>query len=382
VRLTTLVGDAGHLRTFAVFMGERAFETVTREDVTRFVNQRTSVRRWRSGETVTKAPKKELSLGTLNLRKVILKAFMKWLRGAEEYPPEVKWLRASRDKNAETMPVEQILTDDDLRRMIQVQDSPQGKAIIATLYDSGTRASEFVSLRLRDVTFDEYGAVLTLPKDATNLKTGSRRIRVLRCTPYLRAWIDGHPRKGEGKAPVWISTAVRNIGDGLQAPALNYIVDQAALAAGIDKDVWPHLFRHSRATACAKEGWPEAEMRHFFGWSKDSDMPSRYVHLSGKDYEENMLRRAGKLDGSRMAPPPLLPRICQCGHENAATSDFCALAVCGKPLTPKGVQDRQQQTFERMMGTLLEDPASLEKIGDAILSQATKIAERQQGAKV
>lgn len=231
VRLTTLVGDAGHLRAFALFMGDRHFEDLTRDDVTRFVNQRSTTRRWRSGATVTTAAKKELSQNTLNLRKVILKAFMKWLRGTDEYPPEVKWLRASRDKNAATMPVEQILVDDDLRRMVQAQNSPQGKAIVATLYDSGTRASEFISLRLRDVTFDEYGAVLTLPKDATNLKTGSRRIRVLRCTPYLRAWVDGHPRKGDSKARLWISTAMRNPGDAINASALNYIVNQAAVAA-------------------------------------------------------------------------------------------------------------------------------------------------------
>lgn len=380
VRLTTLVGDAGHLRQFAVFMGDRALETLTREDVTRFVNQRTSIRRWRSGRTVTTSSKRELSQNTLNLRKVILKAFVKWLRGADEYPPEVKWLRASRDKNAETMPVEQILIDEDLKRMIQVQDSPQGKALIATLYDSGTRASEFISLRLRDVTFDEYGAVLTLPKDATNLKTGSRRIRVLRCTPYLRAWVDNHPRKGEGKAPLWISTAMRNPGERFHASALNYIVAQAAKAAGLDKDVWPHLFRHSRATACAKEGWPEAEMRHLFGWSKDSDMPSRYVHLSGKDYEENMLRRAGKLDPNQTTPQPLATRTCQCGRENAATNDYCDLAACGRPLTLKAVQQREEEAFQRTMGTLLDDAASLDKIGEAILARATRIAERRSGA--
>lgn len=376
IRLTTLTGDAGHLRAFALFIEDRAFDTVTRQDVMRFVNLRATAHRWRSGKTVTRGTSGSIADSTLNLRKAILKAFIKWVRGTDEYPPEVKWLRASRDKNA-SMPVEQVLTDDDLRHMIQAQPSTQGKAIVATLYDSGTRASEFVSLRLRDVSFDEYGAVLTLPKTATNLKTGSRRIRVLRCTPYLRAWFDNHPHKGEPNAPLWISTAVRNSGDRLNASALNYIVTQAAESAKITKDVWPHLFRHSRATACAKEGWPEAEMRHFFGWSKDSDMPSRYVHLSGKDYEENMLRRAGKLDANYVSPQPLATRVCQCGHENGATSDYCALATCGKPLTLKAVQQREEESFQRTMGTLLDDPASLDKISDAILSRASRIAERR-----
>jgi hypothetical protein len=117
-------------------------------------------------------------------------------------------------------------------------------------------------------------------------------------------------------------------------------------------------------------------MRHFFGWSKDSDMPSRYVHLSGKDYEENMLRRAGKLDASRMTPTPLQPRVCQCGHENPTTRDYCEIVACGRPLTPMAARRREQDAAERVMAQLLEDPAALEKLGDLILAKATCMAER------
>jgi integrase/recombinase XerD len=40
----------------------------------------------------------------------------------------------------------------------------------------------------------------------------------------------------------------------------------------IKKAVNPHAFRHSRATFMAKH-LKEPEMREFFGWGKDSEMP-------------------------------------------------------------------------------------------------------------
>jgi integrase/recombinase XerD len=54
-----------------------------------------------------------------------------------------------------------------------------------------------------------------------------------------------------------------------------------AKIAKLPKELHPHLFRHTAATERARLGWNEAQMRAYFGWSKSTDMPSRYVHLAG-----------------------------------------------------------------------------------------------------
>jgi site-specific recombinase XerD len=65
-----------------------------------------------------------------------------------------------------------------------------------------------------------------------------------------------------------------------------------AKMAKIGKNVYPHLFRHSRATHLADK-LTEAQMKIYFGWSGRSDVPSVYVHLSGRDVEEAILKLHG-----------------------------------------------------------------------------------------
>ena len=69
------------------------------------------------------------------------------------------------------------------------------------------------------------------------------------------------------------------------------VFKKIARKAGIEKKVYPHLFRHSRATQLARY-LTEMEMKIFFGWSKNSNMPSVYVHLSGRDIDEKIIQLA------------------------------------------------------------------------------------------
>jgi site-specific recombinase XerD len=54
--------------------------------------------------------------------------------------------------------------------------------------------------------------------------------------------------------------------------------------AGIDKPSNPHHYRHSRASHLATE-LKEAQLCEWFGWVQGSDVPARYVHLSGRDID-------------------------------------------------------------------------------------------------
>ncbi len=62
--------------------------------------------------------------------------------------------------------------------------------------------------------------------------------------------------------------------------------------AGIKKRIHPHLFRHSRSTHLAKH-LTEAQMKQYLGWVQGSDMAAIYVHLSGRDVDDALLRCTG-----------------------------------------------------------------------------------------
>jgi len=89
---------------------------------------------------------------------LILKKFFKWLKKTDDYPEEVEWV-STRVKNNHMLP-EEILTEDEVKKLVEAAYNLRDKAFILVLYESGCRIGEFLSLRLRNIQFDEYGAQL------------------------------------------------------------------------------------------------------------------------------------------------------------------------------------------------------------------------------
>ena len=95
---------------------------------------------------------------------------------------------------------EEILTKEDIKKMIDAARTPRDRAIISVLYESGCRVGEFLSMRIKNVSFDRYGAVIVV-----HGKTGYRRIRLVSSVPYLAEWMNSHPFSEDPEAWLWIS---------------------------------------------------------------------------------------------------------------------------------------------------------------------------------
>lgn len=350
IRMSTLAMDANALRGLAVFLGEKDFSAASRADIYAYLGQAAHERAWRSkrldGTVAVTAKPVPLSQRTLAQRKVVIRAFYKWLAGGEAYPDAVATLK-TRAPSRDSIPTEHLLTSGDVRRLLQAHPRARDKALIAVLYESGMRASELCAINVGSVEFDEYGAVITLPREAPGLKTGARRIRLLDSTPYLHAWYEAHPRRHESAAPLFYGESRRRPGVRMNANGLFQFVTKAARKAGLAKKVHPHLFRHSAATERARLGWTENMMRAYFGWSRSSDMPATYVHLAGQDYEEMELERRGlKVKGER-AKGALAPLKCRvCGGENLSTAMFCQ--SCRNPVSPAAEEDLERRRQEQV----------------------------------
>ena len=77
-----------------------------------------------------------------------------------------------------------------------------------------------------------------------------------------------------------------------ERPKLVKVIKESFKGAGINKRVYPHLFRHSRATIMASH-LTEFQMNQYFGWIQGSKMASTYVHLSGRDLDNALLEFNG-----------------------------------------------------------------------------------------
>ena len=295
-------------------------------------------------ETSTYVPFSKMEL------KMVLRKFYKWLRGTEGYPPEVKWISLRARGVERTRLPEEMLTQDDVKRLIDAAKTARDRAFVAFLYESGCRIGEALFVRIKHLRFDQYGLVAMVDG-----KTGPRRIRLVLCASYIAQWLNEHPMKDDPEAPLWVT--YRN-----EAPSYNAARDilvELARRAGVKKKVNPHLFRHSRATHLANH-LTEAQMKEYFGWVHASDMAAVYVHLSGRDVDQAILKANGIAVPDAPAQETLLrPRACpRCNTENPATHKFCAL--CGMVLDAAGAaelirNETARRSADQVLDTLLKD---------------------------
>jgi Site-specific recombinase XerD len=226
--------------------------------------------------------------------KITLKKFYKWYY-KEDYPELTKWIKATIKKKDQKLP-EDLLTESDVLKMIEYAKRKMDKAMIALLWDIGARIGEIGTLTIRHIYFDEFGALISVRG-----KTGYRRVRAVWSVDYLKAWLQVHPEGYNPDAPLWTTFDSKgNSLKPLQYGAARMKLQRIARKAGINKKIHPHLFRHSRCTYMANY-LTEAQMNVYFGWPQGSDMPGVYVHLSGRDIDDAILKANGVIEKNTSA---------------------------------------------------------------------------------
>lgn len=203
------------------------------------------------------------------------------MEGTKEYPELVSWLKLNFRAKNRLMP-EELLTPDEIRKIIQACTNIRDKAFIAVLAESGARIGEIASMKIKHISFEKYGARIMLSG-----KTGSRRILIIKSAPYLKEWISEHPYNLMLDSPLWQGRSGE-----ICYNQIAKIIKNAARLAGVKKRVYPHLFRHSRATQLA-EALTDTPMKEYLGWTRDSKMTRTYVHMSGRNIDSLILRAHG-----------------------------------------------------------------------------------------
>jgi len=253
--------------------------------------------------------------------KAVVKSFYTWLKF------DVSWLKVPKKSLLRDYPnIKNLLTEDDINKLVAIETHPRNKAIIATLYESGCRAGELIDLKISDITFDDIGAVIQVKG-----KTGQRRLRLVYAAPYLTNWFAAHPGNMDLKSPLWIGIGNTNKHKALTYDDLRFMLIRSGEKAAIKKDINPHQFRHSRATFLASH-LTEQQLKVYFGWTQGSDMASVYVHLKGEDLDSDLLSSVyGLVQKKNAKQSKLLHRMCpRCKEENTAELSRCE--KCSYPL--------------------------------------------------
>jgi len=277
--------------------------------------------------------------------RVVIKKFYKFLNGNEEYPDKVRWIKTTEKNNERKLP-EDLLTQDEVRSMIQAADNPRDKALIFTLYEGGLRCGELIGTKLKHVQFDKYGAQMIVSG-----KTGARRIRLITSCDYLRYWIENHPNRADPESYLWVRMSNTGKGEMLGYASVRKKIKVIAEKAGIRKKVNPHNFRHSRATHLANK-LKTSQLNVMFGWAQHSRMPSTYIHLSGEDVDDALLKMHG-LKKENDTETISCPR---CNTQSNSMSKYCE--NCGVPMTLQAFHaaEDERNKYDEKLNKLMDDP--------------------------
>jgi len=284
------------------FLQGKDFKQVDEDDLRRFIRSR-----------------EHLKSSSRNREKILLKNFFRCLHGYRKhtYPPCVDWMvqSGSQTRRLPIVDANGILSEDDVKRIIEATPLTRDRALWMVLWEGGLRIGEALNMKMNSVVFDEYGCYAIVDG-----KTGQRRVRFVQATPYLREYIN--LRSGKDGGWLWLST--ENNGLAVYKTTVGKNLTAAAKRAGLKKKVWPHLLRHSRLTVNAKF-MTEAELCVFAGWGQGSSQTATYVHLAGVDLDDKILAHYGlKEKEQKKEETELKPLRCpRCGELNPATGKYC-----------------------------------------------------------
>ena len=315
------------IKSWAIWL-DKDFDMVTKEDIAQVITK------LQLNEKYTAWTKKDF--------KVLFKRFFKWFKQTEDYPLEVKWINTRMKMCDRRLPGQgELLTENDIKNLLEVINSPRDKALVAMLWESGCRVGELCSLQLSNVEIDKYGILITVSG-----KTGSRKLRLISSTAYLMDWLKMHPTRNDKSSPLWVNIGSVNTNMPIKYRNVSLRIKEYFRQAKINKRCYPHLFRHSRATYLANH-LTEFQMNQYFGWIQGSDMPSTYVHMSGRDIDDAILTMNGVKTEELKKESQMLPRICpRCDTINAYDSKYCS--KCAGILDLKFAMELEQRQQEEM----------------------------------
>lgn len=269
--------------------------------------------------------------------KLIIKRFFRWLRD-EQF---VRGLKVPSPD--ETVGPDDILTDEELFRVYGICNSLRDKAMSSLAYEAALRPHELLRLNKNDIMFDEYGAVvyvrpLTIESSA---KTGARRVRVINAAPLLSNLIENHPLRGRD-APLLVDMSSNTTFERLKWTGYSKILRRWKRDAKIEKNFTAYLFRHTRLTHLAKF-MTEAQLCVFAGWKIGSKMPRMYIHLSGRDVDDSLLKVYGIKKGDVIEAK--VPKKCvRCGTLSNFEAEICS--KCGMALSLTAAMKKDEEMAE------------------------------------
>lgn len=292
--------------------------------------------------------------------RLALRAFGKHVTDGDDIPDSLEWVPSSTSSNYQPKPDpgDMLGWEADIEPMLDETRNARDAAMIAVAWDSGARGGELLGLTIGDVSDATHGLQITVDG-----KTGQRSVTLMQSVPQLNRWFSDHPAPDTPDAPLWSK---------LQAP--EPITHQMALKAmktagrkaGVTKPITFTNLRKSAASFLASRGLNQAHIEERLGWTRGSDVASRYVSIFSDDGDREVARIYGK-DVDDEEPDPIAPVECpRCRRETPRNRDTCTWCQQALDVDALPRLDAEQAEIRTAVLRLVrENPALVDDIEEA-----------------
>ena len=217
---------------------------------------------------------KVVSKRSINRKISALRTFFKYLQEKKVIQTN-KVMYVNMPKFEKELP--NVLSKDDLNKMRSVINTEKitgirDRLIIELLYSSGIRASELINLNEYVIDFNEREMRIVGKGDKERITFFSRNAK-----KWLEKYIEEKKKEYKNYSKEILITNSK--GKKLTTRTLRRLISNHATEAGLQKEVTPHVFRHSFATELLNNGVDIRYLQELLGHSSISTTQV-YTHVS------------------------------------------------------------------------------------------------------
>lgn len=263
---------------------------------------------------------------TRNHYTITLKQFYRWRFKSKEPPEFVDWLKLTRIEPLKKQRIDRKTVVDLIEHMASQRD----KVITMLLFESGMRFGECVTLKRKDIGFNDNGMVITVAGiEEGAKKTGSRQILVIGDSiAELRRYLPSRPENpdayvfsmhyGDTDKPCNYDSYVR-------------ILKKAMREIGLNFNIHAHLFRSNYASDLVERGVNQSILEKQLGWTTASRTARFYIDVNTEAQHAGVLKAFGKEPEIQKKQESVELKTCsRCGEQNPSYAKFCG--KCWLPL--------------------------------------------------
>lgn len=217
---------------------------MSKKTIINYIHPCTLFMEWHNGKNITENSVAEysaklrnsgLATATMKLHSCSIRFFIRNVLKKERLASKIPPIRQE-----SKLPI--VLSKKEIKGIIDSTKNPIHKTILIVLYTCGLRLSELINIKMGEVDFDRKNIIVHgkgssdrfIPISDSLIYEIKSSLSHLKHSNYLCS-----TQKGKRQ---------------LSVRSIQKLIENGAIKAGITKRVYPHLFRHSRATHLLEDG--------------------------------------------------------------------------------------------------------------------------------